>query len=396
MSGGMDLKSRILKLVSLTIIAVMLASFLGGCGNNKQTASVFKENGELNIAILCNMDTYEAVSGLDESIEVAKEDMQNKYGFKLNVEIYDDGGNYNNAIALATQISQNPDIAAAISIQEFDIVDSVASIFNEAKKPFIVFAGCYDSIADKGYNYLINDFTSAKELGMIMGEYAIQKGFKRIAVIHTATTFETDEIKGFQTTVADSDTKISDMLTGPFTDEEFEIAYKRWQMLGIDAIYMSLYDLSMGGNIVRKLREKDSDIVVMTDYSIDNEDTIAENGSYLEGVVYIPFCPLKKGEGFNEFIKKCTEKFGENDYESYGAQMYDLLMMSAECADESTKNGKELIDMYKTEDAYKGVTGSISFNSKGQLIVEDKQCKIFRNGEFVLDETFYSNGAEVN
>ncbi len=389
------MKKKIFKTVLFALV-VLAAVLTAACGAGKGSKSVFNENGEINIAILCNMETYEVISGLNESIEVAKEDIYNKYGFNLNVELYDDGGNYNSAIALASQIAHSPDIAAAISIQEFDIVDSVASIFNEAEKPFIVFAGCYDSIAENGYDYLINDFTSAGKLGNIMGKYAIHRGLKRVAVIHTATTFETDEIKGFQTTVADSDVKIADMLTGPFTDEEFEIAYRRWQALGIDGIYMSLYDLSLGGDIVKKLRQRGSDIVVMTDYSIDNEDTISENGEYMEGVVYIPFCPLKESDGFDEFVEKCTKRFGENDYVSYGAQMYDLLMMSADCIFKSAESGKSLIDLYKAEEPYKGITGDISFNSKGQLNIEQEQCRIFVNGEFVPDETFNSESAEVN
>lgn len=196
--------------------------------------------------------------------------------------------------------------------------------------------------------------------------------------------------------MADSDVKIADMLTGPFTDEEFEIAYRRWQTLGIDGIYMSLYDLSLGGDIVKKLRQRGSDIVVMTDYSIDNEDTISENGEYMEGVVYIPFCPLKESDGFDEFVEKCTKRFGENDYVSYGAQMYDLLMMSADCISKSAESGKSLIDLYKAEEPYKGITGDISFNSKGQLNIEQEQCRIFVNGEFMPDETFNSESAEVN
>lgn len=389
------MKRKILRIIFFTVVlfAVILSA---ACTGGEKTKSVFNENGDIDIAILCNMETYEVISGLNESIEIAKEDIYNKYGFNLNVELYDDGGNYNSAIALATQIAKSPDIAAAISIQEFDIVDSVASIFNEEKKPFIVFAGCYDSIAEKGYDYLINNFTSAKKTGEIMGKYAIFRGLSRIAVIHTATTFETDEIKGFQTTVANSGVRIADMLTGPFTDEEFEIACKRWQTLGIDGVYMSLYDLSLGGNIVKKIRQSGMDVVVMTDYSIDNEDTISENGEYMEGVVYIPFCPLIESDGLDEFAEKCTKRFGENDYLSYGAQMYDLLMMSADCIAKSSESGKELIDIYKSEEPYKGITGSISFNSKGQLNIEQEQCRIFRNGEFMPDETFNGKSAEVN
>lgn len=380
-----------LKKITAAVLVFIFAFSLCACQNETESP-VLNGSGELMIAILCNKETYDVLNGVDAAIELAKKDAHDNYGITLNTVLYDDEGNYNTSIALATQIAADTQIAAAVSVQEFDIVDSVASIFNDAKKPFIIFAGCYDSISENGYEYFLRDVTSAREMGAVMGEYANYRGLKKIAVLHTATEFETDEIKGFQSSVSGTDTEICDMLVGPFTKESFETAYSRWTALGIDGIYMCFYDLTLGGEVIQMLREKGSNIAVMTDYSIDNEETIAERGQYLGGVSYVPMCPIVQSGKLTDFINRCTQMYGENDYQSYGAQMYDLLMMIAYNAQEKPENGTRLMKLLKSEKGYDGVTGHIAFDENGSLIVSEKQCRVFGSGGFVSDNDFAKAG----
>lgn len=384
-----------MKLKKMTAVILTFIFIVSLCACQGDTVSpVFNDNGELTVAILCNKDTYDVLNGVDAAIELAKKDAKDNYGITLNTVLYNDEGNYNTSIALASQIADDTQIAAAISVQEFDIVDSVASIFNEAKKPFIIFGGCYDSVSENGYEYFLNDVTSASKMGAVMGEYAKYKRLKKIAAIHTATEFETDEIKGFQSSVSGTDTQICDMLVGPFTREAFESAYSRWTALGIDGIYMCFFDLELGGEVVQMIREKNSDIFVMTDYSIDNENSISNKGKYFNGVSYVPQCPIKESKKLTEFTSRCTRLYGEDDYLSYAAQMYDLLMMTICFAHKNPENGTRLMELFKSEEGYDGVTGHIAFDENGSLIVHENQCKVFNGGKFVLDTNFTKEAAK--
>jgi DNA-binding LacI/PurR family transcriptional regulator len=91
------------------------------------------------------------------------------------------------------------------------MVDSVVSILNERNKPLIVLSGCFDETADKGYDNVLFDFLSADKMGRLMGEYMLKANCSRVALLHTNTAFETDELKGLEAAVADSELLIYDI-----------------------------------------------------------------------------------------------------------------------------------------------------------------------------------------
>lgn len=185
-------------------------------------------------------------------------------------------------------------------------------------------------------------------------------------------------IKGFQTEINNTDSRLADTVVGPYTQEEFDMAYSRWQTLGIDAVCISNYDI-LNSDVVRMLREKNSDIKVISDYVMDTEEDIEKNGKYLDGTAIVAMYI----SDFNKNDKKITERY----FEKYGTEMsesaiqsYDIVNMVGEAL---MSENLSFMEYMKKKDGYKGISGRIAFDERGCLIPNENEVLIFKEGKFM-------------
>lgn len=377
------IKTLKVKSILAALLACLTAALpLSGCAGQAQSAWTPLVDKTITIALLGDEENFNADKGFLPGIQMAVEQIQEDSGVTVQLVTYDDQGDYNTGVSYANKVAGDPTVAAAISVQDFEIIDTVASIFNEAKKPLIVTDGCYDETSAKGNDYLITDFISADKMGRMLGEYAKVKGLKSVISSHTDTQFEKDEIKGFQAAVKSSDTRLADLDVGPFTKDEFDEMYNRWVDLGADCVYISMYSYSMGGEIIKMLREKNADVTILTDYSIDNETSLSTLGQYIEGTVIVPLYPITQSDALKSFDAQFQESNGFA-VTRLASQSYDVIEMLAHYIIPGTSSSKDLMDKLKSAEGYTGVSGVIKFDSEGRLIVTQNQYLICEGGKFV-------------
>lgn len=152
-------------------IAVMM-TVCTGCSEAIEAWKPIGNGSTIQIAVVGN-DEFYTDGGTVEAMQLASNDFYERTGITVDVIYYDDDADYHKAIAYANQIAANNNIAAVIIKEEIDYVDTVADIYEEAQKPFIITNGCYSHTIEKGYEYLLADFINAKSAGIIMGQHII-------------------------------------------------------------------------------------------------------------------------------------------------------------------------------------------------------------------------------
>lgn len=370
---------RILLLISIFILS---ASVFAGCGKKKDTWTQIAENGEINIALIGDGEFFTYGGALD-AMQLAAEEFEKDNGTKVNIITYDDKGDYNTGVTLAESIAKDDKILVAISKQELDIIDTVASIFEENKKPLVVTNGSYDKTSESGFKYLITDFINATTTGQYMGLYAAQEGFTKIAYCHSNTRYEKDELKGVQNYLKESDINIIDTEIGPFSQEEFDECYSKWTKLGVDAVYISIYDYLYGSNIIRMLREKGSDIPVVTDYAMANDLDIETNGQYMEGTVILPLYPYQKNERYDKISDSFSAKYSYEASESV-IQSYELIHIMCGILNSGVDTSNEFMEAMKSEKGHETTNGIIKFDENGVLCTDDVYYLRFSENSFKL------------
>lgn len=362
--------------IALLSMAALMPLF-AGCNKAIEAWKPIGNDNTVGIAVVGD-DKFYTDGGTVEAFELAANDFYNEHGVRINVTYYDDDADYHKAIAFANEIASNPDIAAVIIKEEIDFIETVADIYEAAKKPFIITNGCYNDVIDKGYDYLLVDFINAKAAGETMGQYVKNNNFKRAAFCHSDTEYEEDELKGFQAQISYSDVVLVDTVVGPYTQEEFDIAYSRWQLLGVDVICVSDY-FSLNSNIVKMLRQNGSDIQVVSDYVMDTGDDIELNGEYLDGTVIVPL--YSAGNGTDDVSRRYEERYGLEMLEK-AVQSYDLIYMLGSGLISGISDSSDFMKYMKSPDGHNGLYGSIYYDERGALIPSGDDILVFSDGGF--------------
>lgn len=124
------------------LIAAAVALFLLHYFNPAK--GVYQKTDTFNLVILDSGDYYYSDDGIENGIRLALRDLKEEHGITIKVKRVDDGGNYVNGISLAKALSEDDQVDAVISFQNFESIGAEADFFEQAQKPFIVTMGCYD------------------------------------------------------------------------------------------------------------------------------------------------------------------------------------------------------------------------------------------------------------
>lgn len=364
-------------LAFLSLFSTLL--LFAGCNKSVEAWRPVGSDNIIQIAVVGD-DEFYSDGGTVEAMQLAADDFYSSTGIMLNVRYYDDDADYHKAIAYANEIASDANIAAVIIKEEINYVDTVADIYEKAGKPFIITNGCYNHTIENGYEYLLADFINARSAGSIMGQYVMNNGFRRAAFCHSDTEYEEDELKGFQSEISDSSVVLADTVVGPYTQEEFDIAYSRWLALGIDVVCVSNY-YSLNSDLVRMLRLKGSDIQVVSDYVMDTDYDVERNGEYLDGTVIIPLYLTDESAANNDVKDRFSNIYGFEMLER-AVQSYDLVYMLGSALTSGVTDSSELMNVLKSEEGYEGLHGQVTYDESGALIPSGSDILIFSNGAF--------------
>ncbi len=365
------------RIIKIGILVFMILMQIG-C---KKTEEVWKPVSEDRIRIaVAGEESYIRSNGVMEAMELASEDFYKKTGTKIDIVIYDDKAEYNQAIICAKEIVADKSISAVLIKQELDFIDATAEIFNQAKLPFILTNGCYERTVNHHYDYMLVNCLNARIAGGIMAKYVTGQNYSKIAFCHSDTEYEEDELKGFQTEIEGSEVRLADTLVGPYTQEEFDIAYERWVDLGIEAVCISNYDI-LNSDLVRMLREKGSKIAVIGDYVMDTEEDINTNGAYMDDTVIVGMYINDQKEDNQEIIQRFEDTYHMKMSEK-AIQSYDTISMLGEQLTSGVTTSLELLKKIKENGSYQGISGTVAFDENGCLIPNGNEILIFQNGRF--------------
>ena len=378
MSNVKKVSGMILFFVILGILVVSLLSY-------GQKEVIENDPSVLHITILDSEEYYYSDAGIDHGIKMALKKIEKESAISVELEIVDDGGDYATGISMAEELANNPKVDAVISFQNFEAIGSEAEIFEKARKPFIVTMGCYDEVAENEYDYFLADFLSGQAIGARIGEYLKEQGVKNIALCHSDTVFERDEVKGLQSVIKDVDgISVRDTMTGPFHNEELASLLTRCEQLQIDAVVANFYNQEDSAWLISRLRTLRPDLVVAGDYALDSTDILEAYGKELEGAVIVPVYPYVQSKKLEAFIEE-YEAFSGERFSTAAVQYYDLFQMLAKCY-EDTGNLDEMMQALKSEEGYHGIAGVIRFDMNGRLQAEECPIFVCRNGEFIFEK----------
>ncbi len=369
------------RLIALILMMTFCAAFLAGCSNSESTVwNPLSNGGTLNIAILGSDEEFETRTDFMAGVDLAIEDLANK-GVKVSYTKFSDAENYDQAVTNAKNVINDEQYILAITLQSEEVVDTISKLFNDANKPLIVANTCEENNKSQDYKYVLNGLITGEQAGEALGNYAISNNFNSLAAIHSASERNVAIVEGIENSVSkNANTLLVDAFL-PEGDKAFLDVIERWQILGIDAIVVALEDIDLASNFIKLLKERAPEILVMGDYTFNNQKYLDSYGSYLEGMILSASYPVDSNEKLEQFYAQYEPKITYVDITSITAQAYDFVNMIVEKLD-GTSNSEEFINNMKSSEGYEGITG-VRFDENGNLNKESdywiiKDSKVYR------------------
>ncbi|KOA20078.1 hypothetical protein CLHOM_15080 [Clostridium homopropionicum DSM 5847] len=365
------------------LLCILLTLGIYGCRSTQKS-----NEKEINIAVLGDSAWLTSDKTFLNGVQLALEEVNSKYGaqgFTIKTKLVDDKDVYENGVEEAIKLAKDSKVTAILNTQNFDVSKTTADILSESKKIVLFPYGAYDSIFLKSNPYLFCTVPAFSDLGKVMADYAVNKGYKRIAIYYNGKQSQEELVTALELQLSNKGSKVMDYVPAITSESEFDLIYSRWKTIGVDCVVISQYGADRAFEILKMLRSRDSNIAVMGEPIFNGAKALKDNISIAEGMVVPSTVDIENSKGYNEFMQKYKARFKE-DGDIWAIQGYDMVKLIVDKAAElGTNDPVKIANSMHDKKGYDGTVRKISFESGGAMILDTNKLPMLKcvNGQFV-------------
>jgi branched-chain amino acid transport system substrate-binding protein len=306
-------------------------------------------------------------------------------GHKIEFLVEDDKSDPKEAVSVANKLV-NAGVKAVIGHYNSSCTIPASDVYNEASIVHITPTSSNPKITERGYKMLYRIVTRDDQQGVFVADYLkdVAKA-KRVAIVHDKTTYGQGLAE--ETQKALEKVGIKPVFFEAITrgEKDFTPVMTKLKAANPDFTYFTGY-YAEGGILVRQFRDVG---VPGTFFAGDaNQDPIfiETAGKAAEGVI-MSTAPLpEQVPAAAEFLKKFIAKYGPGPgpFVHYDFDAFNILFAAMERAGKEIDNPKAVnAEIRKVKD-YKGASGTITFNDKGDVLGREKQfiVLVIKDGKF--------------
>lgn len=373
-----------MKRIVFALLVLFMITMIG-CHNSERIV-----NKEIYIPILADESWLLADGAFINGVNLAAEEFNEKNvitGYNVRTEILDDQALYEEGVEAAINLSKEEKFTAVFNLQNFNVSKTTADILSEKKHPVIFPYGAYDSIFLNNNPYLFCGVASFSDIGRAMANYAIESGYKRIAVYHNGLQSQEELVIAFELELLGSGAgaKVVDYVPSISSQSEFEEIYERWQAIGVDCIVISQYGLDEAFNVLNMIRNKDKDIAIIGEPIFNRANALHDNKEAAEGMIIPSTLVMEDSAELKAFKLRYKEKY-QIEADIWAIQGYDMLSMLVDSVvNLDTKAYADIAEALHKEEGYQGVGRNIAYQNGGSMLVDYKELTMLvcRDGSFI-------------
>ena len=351
-------------------------------------ASTKKDSGhEIYIPILADAAWLTSDGAFLNGVHLAEADLNTKYHdkeFKIRTAVIDDKASYETGVEMAMKVAQDSAVTAVFNLQNFDVTKTTAGILTGSGKLTLFPYGAYDSIFTQNNPNVFCGVPSFSDLGTAMADYAVKKGYKRIAIYHNGTQSQEELVTAFERALLNTGTKVVDYVPSIASGSEFDSIYSRWQALGVDSVVISQYGLDRAFAVLKMIRNRDEKMAVIGEPIFDRASALEENRTIAEGMAVPSTLVIEDSEKLKTFKEQYKHKYGK-EADIWAVQGYDLMGLIVDTAVRlDTNDPAKIATAIHDQKGYQGIGRDIAFTKSGALITNVKNLPILicRDGKF--------------
>jgi branched-chain amino acid transport system substrate-binding protein len=356
-----------------------IVSFLLFISALNLSLTAWAQNGKIKIAVQAPLSGEQAALGehIKLGAQLAVEEATKAFkalGFDLVFVPYDDQAKPEVGVANARNIVADPDILALVGHFNSGVALPASEVYKDAMLAMISPANTATEITDRGYPNVNRVCGRDDVQGPVGARFAAQDlKIKSVYVIHDKTLYGQGVADNFRSEA----TKLGLKVLGYDGTEEranFAPMIIPMKAKNPDLVYFGgIYH--QGGLLLKQMREKGVKAAFMGPDGLDSSEMVKITGAQVIGSYYTTVAgPPDAYPETAAFAKKFKQRFGK-EVESFGMYGYDAAQVGVAAIQQAiqTNGGKkpsraEVSAAIRKLKNFRGVTGSITFDSKGDPV----------------------------
>ena len=356
------------------LVVISIAFALIGIGNVAQA-----QKGTIKIAVQAPLSGEQAALGehIKLGAQLAVEEASKPFktlGYDLILVPYDDQAKPEVGVANARNIVADPDVLALVGHFNSGVALPASEVYKDAMLAMISPANTATEITDRGYPNVNRVCGRDDVQGPVGARFAAQDlKLKSVYIIHDKTLYGQGVAENFRNEAK----KLGLNVLGFEGTEEranfspmiITLKAKNPGLVYFGGIY------HQGGLLLKQLREKGVKAKFMGPDGLDSAEMVKIAGSAAIGSYYTSVAgPPDAYPETAAFAKKFKQRFGK-DVESFGMYGYDATLVGIRAMEQWMKSnpGKkptraDVSGAVRKLKNFKGVTGSIEFDNKGDPV----------------------------
>lgn len=306
-------------------------------------------------------------------------------GRKVEFLVEDDKADPKEAVAVANKLV-NAGVKAVIGHYNSSCTIPASDIYNEAGIIQITGTSSNPKVTERGYKMLYRIITRDDQQGVFVADYLKNVAkIKRVAIIHDKTTYGQGLAE--ETRHALEKVGIKPVFFEAITrgEKDFTPVVTKVKAVNPEYTYFTGY-YAEGGILVRQFRDLGVPGIFFAGDANQDPVFIQTAGKAGEGVL-MSTAPLpEQVPAAAAFLKKFIAKYGPNPgpFVHYDYDAANLLFTAMERAGKEADNPKAVNAQLKKIKNYKGASGTLTFDEKGDVIGREKQfiVLVIKDGKF--------------
>ncbi len=357
-----------------TIVGILTASFLLNFA-----APVWAQKGAIKIAIQAPLSGEQAALGEHVKLgaQLAVEEASKSFkalGFNLVFVPYDDQAKPEVGVANARNIVADPDVLVLVGHFNSGVALPSSEVYKDAMLVMISPANTATEITDRGYPNVNRVCGRDDVQGPVGARFGAQDlKMKSVYIIHDKTLYGQGVADNFRSEANKLGMRV---LAYEGTEERANFSpmiipmkAKKPDLVYFGGIY------HQGGLLLKQMREKGVNAKFMGPDGLDSSEMVKIAGPSVTGSYYTTVAgPPDAYPETAAFAKKYKQRFGK-EVESFAMYGYDAALVGIKAMEQTlqTNGGKkpsraEVSAAVRKIKNFKGVTGSIAFDNKGDPV----------------------------
>lgn len=325
-----------------------------------------------------------------EGLEMAVDEINGSGGVQgrhIRLRREDDHESVDEGELVAQRLANDPDVVAVIGHLQSYVSVPASAIYDLSGLVMLAPTATDPELTAHGYLRVFRATFTDEEVGRQMAEYAARQGYERIGIYYIRSDYGRNLANAFEERANDLGLSIpvrqSYEPNDPAGGASFGPVLRGWRDAGLDAIFLA-GEVPSAARVIVAARGEGLTIPILGGDAMSSPELITVGGSAAEGtVVATAFHPDEPRPEVRRFTAAFEKRYGVAP-DAGSALGYDVIHL---LADAILRSGSAVPDsiakaLHSLHD-WRGVTGSFTFDSAGNLVGRPIAKMVVSGGKFV-------------